>query len=156
MPIFSCGAQALAPSLLTGDGTHMTFWYNVVLHVAAMALNLSANIVYFTSTHTDGADLLFAWALTSTLAHTLAVVGVLAYTGFVKDALGMPNVLTLLLGLFVGALVATGKVAYAHSGSFAADSAENILFNTSLVFQSLGLASILVSAICAASKSGGL
>ena len=45
MPIFSFGAQPLAPSLLTGDGSHMSFWVSVAIHVAALALNLSANIV---------------------------------------------------------------------------------------------------------------
>ena len=37
MPVFSCGAQPLAPSFLTG-GTHMGLWTAVVIHVAALAL----------------------------------------------------------------------------------------------------------------------
>lgn len=155
MPIFSCGSQPLAPSLLTGDGSHMAFWVAMVIHVAALALNLSANIVYMADTHVDGADLLFSWALFSIIAQALAVVGVLAYTGFVKNALSMPSVLTFLVGLYFAGIVATGKLSYAHSG-MPADSAEVLLYNISLAIQSFGLASLVVSAIVAASKSGGL
>jgi hypothetical protein len=155
MPVFSCGAQALAPSLLTGDGSHMTFWTAVVIHVAALALNLSANIVFMMASHSDGADLLWAWALFSLITHTIAVLGTLTYTGFVRNALGMPNLLMLVFGLFFGAIVATGKISYAHSG-MAADAAENVLYNLSIVFQVFGLSSVLINAIVASSKSGGL
>jgi hypothetical protein len=155
MPVFSCGAQALAPSLLTGDGSHMSFWVAIVVHVAALALNLAANITFFTASHSDGQDLLWTWALFSLIAHTLAVLGTLTYTGFVRNALGMPNVLTFMFGLFFGAIVATGKISYAHS-SMPADSTENVLYNLSIVFQVFGMSSVLVNAIVASSKSGGL
>ena len=155
MPVFSCGASALAPSLLTGDGSHMSFWVAFVVHCVALCLNLSANIVFFTADHSSGADLFWVWAMFSLLAHTTAVVGTLVYTGFVRSPFGMPNVLTLGIGLFFGAIVATGKISYAHSG-MAANSAENVLYNLSVVFQVFGMSSILVNAICVAAKSGGI
>jgi hypothetical protein len=155
MPVFSCGAQALAPSLLTGDGSHMSFWVAIVIHVTALTLNLAANVVFFSADHSSGADLLWTWALFSLIAHTVAVLGTLTYTGFIRNALGMPNVLMFGFGLFFGAIVATGKISYAHSG-MAADAAENVLYNLSIVFQVFGMSSVLVNAIVASSKSGGL
>jgi len=155
MPVFSCGSQALAPSLLTGDGSHMTFWLAVVIHVTALSLNLAANIVFMTASHNNGMDLLWAWALFSLIAHSVAVLGTLTYTAFVRNALGMPNVLMLGFGLFFGAVVATGKISYAHSG-MPADSTENVLYNLSIVFQVFGMSSVLINSIVASSKSGGL
>lgn len=155
MPIFSCGAQSLAPSLLTGDGSHMSFWTSIVIHVAALALNLAANITFMTASHSDGKDLLWAWALFSLIAHATAVIGTLTYTGFVRNTLGMPNVLTLGFGLFFGAIVATGKISYSHS-DMAADAIENVLYNLSIVMQVFGMSSVLVNSIVASSKSGGL
>ena len=155
MPIFSCGAKPLAPSLLTGDGSHMTFWTSIVLHVAALALNLSANIVFFTADHSEGMDLYWTWALFSLIAHAVAVLGTLTYTGFVRGALDMPIVLMFGFGLFFAAIVATGKISFAHSG-MPADSIENVLYNLSIVFQTFGMSSVLVNAVVASSKSGGL
>jgi len=155
MPVFSCGAQALSPSLLTGDGSHMSFWTAVVIHVAALALNLAANITFFTASRSgESNDLHWTWAIFSLVAHTLAVLGTLTYTGFVRSALGMPNVLVLVIGLFFGAIVATGKISYAQSED--ADAAENVLYNLSIVFQIFGMSSVLVNAIVVSSKSGGL
>ena len=155
MPVFSCGASALAPSLLTGDGSHMSFWCSFVLHVVALCLNISANLVFFTSSQSTNADLAWSWALFSLIAHTTAVVGTLVYTGFVRSPLDMPNVLVLGIGLFFGAIVATGHISYAHSG-FAANSAENVLYNLSVAFQVFAMASILVNSMCVAAKSGGI
>ena len=67
----------------------------------------------------------------------------------------MPNILVVGIGLFFGAIVATGTISYAHA-SMAANSHENVLYNLSVIFQVFGMASILVNAICAASKSGGI
>jgi hypothetical protein len=155
MPLFSCGSQALAPSLLTGDGSHMALWASVLIHVTALALNLAANIVFFTSSHAPGMDLVWTWALFSLIAHILAVVGTLVYTGFVRNALTMPTVLTLGTGLFFGAIVATSKVSFAHSG-MPADSTENVLYNLSVIFQVFGMASIMSNAIVAAANAGGI
>jgi hypothetical protein len=155
MPVFSFGAQALAPSLLTGDGSHMGLWTSVVIHVVALALNMSANIVFFTSSHAPGMDLVWTWALFSIIAHTLAVLGTLTYTAFVRNALSMPVTLTIGNGLFFSAIVATAKVSFSHSG-FPADSTENVLYNLAALFQVFGMSSIMSNALVAAAKSGGL
>ena len=154
-PLFSCGSQALAPSLLTGDGSHMALWASVLIHVAALALNLAANIVFFTSSHAPGMDNAWIWALFSLIGHILAVVGTLTFTGFVRNALTMPTVLTLGTGLFFGAIVATAKVSFAHNG-MPAESAECVLYNLSTLFQVFGMASIMSNAIVAAARAGGI
>ena len=155
MPLFSCGGQALAPSLLTGDGSHMLFWMSVLVHVVALALNITANVVFFTASHSSGMDLLWFWALSSLIGHLMAVVGTLVYTGFVRNALSMPTVLTLGMTLFLGALVATAKVSFAHSG-LPADSTENVFYNASAFFQVMGIASIMVNSLVVAARSGGI
>ena len=155
MPIFSCGSQALAPSLLTGDGSHMALWTSVVIHVAALALNMAANIVFMTASHSTGMDLWWTWAIFSLIAHAIAVLGTLVYTGFVRNALSMPTILTLGTGLFLGAIVATAKISFAHSG-MPADSTENVLYNLSAIFQVFGFASIMSNAMVAAAKAGGI
>ena len=155
MPLFSCGSQALAPSLLTGDGSHMALWASVLIHVTALALNLAANVVFFTSSHAPGMDNVWIWALFSLIGHILAVVGTLTYTGFIRNALTMPTVLTIGTGLFFGAIVATAKVSYNHSG-MPADSAECVLYNLSTIFQVFGMASIMSNAIVAAARAGGI
>jgi hypothetical protein len=155
MPIFSCGSQPLAPSLLTGDGSHMVFWTSAAIHVVALALNMAANIVFFTASHSENMDLLWTWALFSLIAHAIAVLGTLTYTGFVRNALSMPMVLTLGNGLFFGSIVATAKVSFAHSG-MPADSTENVLYNLAILFQVFGMSSIMSNSLVAASKSGGL
>ena len=155
MPLFSCGSQALAPSLLSGDGSHMALWTSVLIHVTALALNLAANCIFFTASRSTGADLIWVWALYSIISHCLAVVGTLVYTGFVRNSLSMPTVLTIGTGLFFGAIVATTKCSYAHSG-LPADSTENVLYNLSTVFQVFGMASILSNAVVAAARAGGI
>ena len=57
-PLWSCGAQPLAKSFLTGDGSHMNLWTSVVLHVAALAFNMAANIIFFVNSGETAADLL--------------------------------------------------------------------------------------------------
>lgn len=59
MPVFSCGAQPLAPSFLT-DGSHMGFWTAIVIHVAALGLNITANILFLVSDMAKGADLMWS------------------------------------------------------------------------------------------------
>lgn len=154
-PVFSCGSSPLAPSLLTGDASHMSLWIAFVIHVAALGLNVAANVVFMSKDSNKDLDLYWAWSLFSMIGHASAVVGVLVYTGFVKDALSMPNVLTLLIGLLFGAAMATSKISFAHSG-LAADAAENLLYNLSIVFQAIGLASVVANGLVAASKSGGI
>ena len=154
-PVFSCGAQALAPSFLTGDGSHMGLWTSVVIHVVALSLTIAANIVFFTADRSEGLDLLWGWALSSLLMHALGVLGTLVTTAFVKDVLAVPMINTLGAGLFLGGLIATAKISYAHSG-LPADSTENVLYNFALFFQVFGVASIVCNGFCAASKKGGL
>ena len=84
MPVLSFGAQALAHSFLT-TGSHMGFWTAIVIHVAALTLNITANSLFFASDGaTDTNDLMWGWAISSLIGHTLAVIGVLAHVGFVK------------------------------------------------------------------------
>ena len=154
MPLFSFGAQPLAPSFLTGSGSHMVLWTSITLHVIALALTVSANAVYFAA---DGAklDLFQGWAISSITMHSLAVLGTLVSTALIKDVLMAPLVNTLGAGLFTGGLLATAKIAYAHS-NMPADSAEVILYNLALFFQGFAAASILANGFCAAAKTGGI
>ena len=154
-PVFSCGAQPLAPSFLTGSGSHMGLWVSISLHVAALAMNITANSLFFAADRSTGLDLLWGWALSSIIGHTLAVVGTLVTTALIKDVVHQPLLNTLGFGLFIGSLVASGKISYAHSG-LPADSAENVFYNLSLFFQGFGIASITANALCAASKKGGI
>ena len=57
-PLFSFGRVSLAPSYLTGDGSHMTLWTSILLHVIAVCLNLVANISFFVNSSATAADLL--------------------------------------------------------------------------------------------------
>jgi hypothetical protein len=155
MPIFSCGAQPLAPSFLTGNGSHLNLWVSVVIHVAALALTITANAIFMSADRSQGLDLLWGWSLSSIIGHTLAVLGTLVATALIKDTLAAPLVNTLGCGMFLGALVATGKLSYSHSG-LPADAAENVTLNLALFFQSFGLASLAANGLCAASKAGGI
>ena len=103
----------------------------------------------------EALDLVWVWALFSLIAHICAVVGTLVYTGFVRNALTMPTVLTLGIGLFGGAVVATAKCSFMHVG-FPADSTENVLYNLSIIFQVFGAASIVGNALVASGKQGGI
>lgn len=155
MPVFSFGAAKLAPSLLTGDSSHMTLWTSIVIHVVALALTIAANVVFFTHERSEGLDLYWTWAVVSIVSQCVAVVGTLLYTGFVKNALGMPNTLVLGFGLFFLSIVSSAKISFAHSG-LPADSTENVLYNLAIVFQIFGMSSIIVNAICVAGGKGGL
>lgn len=44
------------------------------------------------------------------IGHTLAVLNVLAHVGFVKDSLSTPLINTLIMGFFLGGLIATAKM----------------------------------------------
>jgi hypothetical protein len=155
-PLWSCGSMPLAPSFLTGTGSHMTLWTSVILHVAALALNLTANITFFINSTDATADLLWTWALTSLIAHSLAVVSTVVITGFVKDVFTTPLINTLLMGLFLGGLLATAKISYTHGLAQEATSTENVTYNLSLAFQAFAFGSILSNAIAAASSKGGI
>jgi hypothetical protein len=154
MPLFSFGAQPLAPSFLTGSGSHLVLWTSIVLHVVALVLTISANAVYFASDRTS-VDLFMGWAVSSITMHALAVLGTLVSTALIKDVLMAPLVNTLGAGLFTGGLLATAKIAYAHS-AMPADSAEVVLYNLALFFQGFAASSILANGFCAAAKTGGI
>lgn len=154
-PLWSCGSLPLAPSFLTGNGSHMTLWTSIILHVAALALNLTANITFFVQSGETAASLLMGWAISSLAMHSLAVLGTVVVTAFVKDVFSTPLVNTIGMGLFLGGILATAKISYAHSGE-PANSTENITYNLSLFFQSFAFASILANAVTAASAKGGL
>ena len=109
-PLFSFGRVPLAPSYLTGDGSHMTLWTSVLLHVIAVGVNLIANIAFFVNSGETAADLLMGWAIVSVTCHTLAVVGTVLYTALVRDTWGKPLFSTLGIGLFLSALLATAKI----------------------------------------------
>ena len=98
---------------------------------------------------------MWTWALASVVAHTLAVLAVLVFTGFVKDGLSMPVSLTFILAFFIGSLISTLKISYAHSG-FGATSGEVVSYNLALVFQGFGLASVLANSLTCASAKGGI
>lgn len=154
MPVYYGGK--LAPSLLTGDGSQMGLWTAVVIHVAALALTITANSLFFAADRSKGADLAWGWAISSLVGHCLAVISVLVATGFIKDCLSMPIINTVIFGLFFGAFTATAKLSYMHGAALAADEPENIVYNLALLFQVLGFGSVLANAFTAASKSGGM
>lgn len=172
-PLFSCGAQALAPSYLTGDGSHMGLWVSVVVHLAALALNVVANFLFFVNSGDGANNLLIGWAIASLTMHSLGVVGAVVSTGLIKDSFATPLVNTVGAGLFLCGLLATAKISYAHDNSLevsdsssgtavatalklSVDSGEDILYNLSLFFQSFGIASLLSNALCAISMKGGI
>lgn len=155
MPVFSFGAQPLAPSFLTGNGSHVGLWTAIILHVAALALTITANALFFAADRSTGLDLLWGWALSSLIGEILAVLGTLVATAFIKSPVHQPLLNTLIFGLFLGTFIATTKISYAHSG-LPADSAENVTYNLAIFFQGFGIASIAANALCAASKLGGI
>ena len=151
-PLWSCGAQPLAKSFLTGDGAHMTLWTSVLIHVAALVLNMTANILFFVNSGDTAADLLMGWAISSLVMHTLAVLGTVVSTAFVRDPFLMPLMSTFGIGLFLGGLLATAKISYTHGLSHPADSGENVTYNLSLFFQAFALASVVANSLCALSS----
>jgi hypothetical protein len=84
--------------------------------------------------------------------HTVAVLGTVLSTAFVKDVFSTPLVNTLGFALFMGGLMATLKASYAHGVAQPANNVENINFNLSLLFQAFGVASLLSNALCALSE----
>ena len=155
-PLFSCGSMPLAPSFLTGNGSHMVLWCSVVIHVMALILNITANVLFFAKSGDTAGDLLFTWGICSLVMHTFAVLGAVISTALVKDSFAMPLINTLGVGLFLGGILATAKISYTHGLSQPAHTGENITFNLSLFAQSFGIASLVSNALCALSiRSGG-
>jgi len=153
MPLFSCGSSPLAPSFLSGNGSHMALWTSILIHVVALAINMAANIVLLTADHAEGRDILWVFAIISLVAHISAVVGTLVFTGFVRNALSMPIVLTLGTGLFGIGLMYTVKCTYDTAGVLEAAATQNVLYNLSVIFQSFGIASILSNALVSSGKN---
>ena len=150
-PIFSCGAQPLAPSFLTGNGSHMVLWTSVVIHVIALVLNLAANCIFFVNSGETASDMFMGWAVASLVMHTLGVVGTVVSTGFIKDCFATPLINTLGIGLFLGGLLATAKISYTQGVAKPSDSGDTVTFNLSLFFQAFGMASLVSNALCALS-----
>lgn len=155
-PIFSCGSQPLAPSFLTGNGSHMNLWTAVVIHLAALSLTITANVLFFVNSGDTASDLLMGWAITSITMHSLAVLGTVSATAFIKDVFATPLINTLGIGLFLGGMLATAKVSYTHGLSQPANSGENVTYNLALFFQGFGLSSLIANGLCALSAKGGL
>jgi len=155
-PVFSFGRTPLAPSVLTGDGSHVGLWTSVVLHFAALALTVTANALFFANSGSTASHISIGWAVASLTMFSLAVVGTVVSTALVRDAFSMPMLNTLIVGLFLGALVATAKIAYLHGYGFPSDSGEVVTFNLALFFQSFAIASITSNGACALSKKGGI
>lgn len=88
--------------------------------------------------------------------HTLAVLGTVVSTGFIRDPFSMPLASTLGMGLFLGGLLATAKISYTHGLSKPADSGENVTYNLSLFFQAFAIASLIANGLCALSSKVGL
>ena len=149
------GGKQLAPSLLTGNGSYMALWINVVIHVLSLCLTFGADIVFLTSSRADGADLWWWWALVGMIFLFLGITGVLVSTAFVKDSLSMPLMNTLGAGLFLAAFIATAKMSYSQA-MLPAESTENVLFNLAILAQGFGIASLFSNALTAASIKGGL
>jgi len=156
-PLFSCGSQALAPSFLTGNGSHMVLWTSVVIHLLALALNMTANIMFLVNI--DSAmtlDLWTGWAVTSLLMHSLGVIGAVVCTGIFKDPFATPLINTVGIGFFLCGVLATAKISYTHSLTHTAESGENVTYNLSLFFQAFGIASLVSNGLCALSTKVGI
>lgn len=72
------------------------------------------------------ADLLWTWALTSIIAHSLAVLGTVIVTAFVKDVFATPLINTVFFGLFIGSMLATAKISYTHGLAQESTTTENV------------------------------
>ena len=155
-PVFSFGRVPLVPSVLTGDGSHMNLWVSVLLHVAALVLTITANSIFFAKSGSTASHISIGWGVSSIAMFSLAVVGTVVSTALVRDAFSMPMLNTLIVGLFLGALIATAKIAYLNGVSFPSDSGEVVTFNLALFFQSFAIASIAANGACALSKKGGI
>lgn len=117
---------------------------------------MCTDITFFVNSGETAADLLMGWGITSLVMHSLAVLGTVTVTAFVKDVFATPLINMLGMGLFLGGLLATAKISYTHGLSQPADSTENVTYNLSLFFQAFAFGSILANAVTAASSKGGL
>ena len=57
--------DCVTPRVLAGDGSHMGLWCSVVIHVVALALTVSANMIFFFNTGDKASDLLMGCANTA-------------------------------------------------------------------------------------------
>ena len=129
-------------------------WTSIVVHVASLALTVTANALFFHNSGDNARDLYVGWAACSLAFLAIGVLGTVITTAFVRDVFSMPLVNTFGTGLFLGALLATAKIAYLHGVSFPTDSGEVICYNLALFFQSFGLASLISNSLCALSNKG--
>jgi hypothetical protein len=155
-PVFSFGRVPLAPSFLTGDGSHMGLWVSVVIHVAALTLTITANSLFFANSGSTASHISIGWAVASLTMFSLGVVGTVVSTALVRDVFAMPLLNTLGIGLFFGAVLATAKIAYLHGATFPSDSGEVVTYNLALFFQAFAVSSIIANSMCAVSKKGGI
>tara|TARA_B110000971_G_scaffold221687_1_gene269912 strand:- start:2198 stop:2716 length:519 start_codon:yes stop_codon:yes gene_type:complete len=153
-PLFSFGGQKLAPSFLTGNGSHVGLWTSVVIHVAALALTVTANALFFHKSGDNARDIYVGWAACSLSFLVIGVLGTVITTAFVRDVFSMPLANTLGIGFFLGALLATAKIAYLHGVLYPADNAEVVCYNLALFFQSFGMASLVANSLSALSSKG--
>jgi hypothetical protein len=165
-PILSMGRVALAPSMLTGDGSHANLWTSVVLHVAALVLTITANSIFIGDGGLNGHHAQGTWAFTSTLMFTLAVLGTIASTAFVRDVFAVPMINTLIFGLFLVSFSSTVTlyesrvVVYSGNVSGVLDDGgsdgELVSYLMAMVAQAFALSSILANAACALANKGGI
>jgi hypothetical protein len=125
LPIFSCGRVKLAPSFLTGTGMHSHLWCSLLIHIAALATNLAANVAFMVNSYDNSTDLLKGWALVSIAFHCLAVVTVLVTTGIFRDVFDKIIINTLVFGFMLAGLMATLQASYTHAIAQPANSVEN-------------------------------
>lgn len=152
-PVFSCGRVRLAPSFLTGNGSHLCLWVSILIHVAALATNMAANIAFIVNSYDNSGDILKGWAFCSLIFHTLAVLTVLITTGLFKNVVDKILVNTAIFGFLMAAMLATVLASYAHEVAQPANNVENVNYNLSMLFQALGVASILANAFAAMSAN---
>ena len=133
-PLFSCGGKPLAPSFLTGNGSHVALWTSVLIHVVALAFNTAANLLFFVASDSSS-DFMNILAIMSLALHATAVIGTVVSTGFIKDVFAMPLFNTVGAGLFFMGFAATGVLANYHFTDSGSDTGENICYMFSLIFQ---------------------
>lgn len=154
-PILSLGRVPLAPSMLTGDGSHANLWTSVVLHVAALVLTITANSIFIgdggLTKHHQG-----TWALTSTVMFTLAVLGTIASTAFIRDVFAVPMINTLIFGLFLVSFASTATLYEARTVTDGGSDGELVSYLLAMVAQAFALSSILANSACALSNKGGI
>ena len=151
-PVFSCGRVRLAPSFLSGNGSHLSLWTAVLIHVAALITNMTANIAFIVNSYSNSGDILKGWAFVSLIFHTLAVLTVLITTALFKNVVDKVLVNTAIFGLFMAAILATVLASYAHAAQ-PANNVENVSYNFSMLLQALGISSVLANAFAAMSAN---